>query len=96
METDTSPASDAKGRGETVRRGERKRIAGTGEGEEGSTTSIPCSEIGPSLPEVGLRYFDRRKQYFHGTSEKRRAPPAISQEVADKPSPRLQSELSTN
>lgn len=38
----------------------------------GSTTSILCPEIGPSLPEVGLRYFDLRKQYFHGTSEKRR------------------------
>lgn len=30
-----------------------------------------------------------RKQYFHGTSEERANPPAISQEVADKPPPRL-------
>ena len=63
------PGRNSVASGKGAREREKERMVET---RGGSTTSILCPEIGPSLPEVGLRYFDLRKQYFHGTSEKRR------------------------
>lgn len=63
------------------RRGEERRTL-----EKDLRPRFRAAEIGPR---VLARFSELRKQYFHGTSEERANPPAISQEVADKPPPRL-------